>query len=676
MNLTKLFNKDFFIQNIKRSRSSIIFASIILPIFTILIMLLFTLDEYTTIVDFTTLNITNIFFMYIIPLIISISLFSFVYKKNSVDFMGSMPLSRKSIFTTNTIGGILLIIAIQVITALIVGLMSITISNLHIFGLMILESMLYFIVAYIFVFIVCNLAMSFSGNMFSTIAVTMLILFLIPFLLFVSRSNSFLGEFYYYNNNLDNSLDRITFYNQFNFTAPSYIFDTMVNGVEYSFNAISMAKMIVLSIIYLIIGYQLFKHKKYEMAGESFENDRVHLIVKFLTLTPFFAIAVEGDVLHHPIAFMIFFAFLAVYYFLFDVITRKRIKLSVSIASFIAFSAIMYTIFALVVPHLEVFSKKVISTDDIESIRITSIYNDIGVSFLTDLNITDKEFFNSLSDGPVVIADENIYYCGAELEVKTNKGDVIPARRSIVNVINKLVEKYGDKKYELDLSKYYITLNGCKLTKEEEENLRDSIAKDLNGITYKELYNLLKNDGEVYGLQISRYKNHQVESSLLNSSLMENTRETVVKILNRSAYKYIGDASFINLIYTPDFLEYVRKANPNVEFDIMTKYIGYDDYDAEYVGDDEPFNQATFGYDTLDLIHDTIRNVDKGMFRDYLYNHKDDIFDKDEPYYGLFFGANEHGFYSNDIEGFYKLFAHTFNEKMSENYGFKLSENV
>ena len=47
---------------------------------------------------------------FILPIIISICLFNYIYKKKSVDFINSMPISRKSIFITNTILGIIIII--------------------------------------------------------------------------------------------------------------------------------------------------------------------------------------------------------------------------------------------------------------------------------------------------------------------------------------------------------------------------------------------------------------------------------------------------------------------------------------------------------------------------------------------------------------------------------------
>ena len=107
MNLMKLFNFKFLMQNIKKSKALIILLTIVVPMFTS-IMLLSIDVNYA--LPFWELSIINIIGMYIIPIVLSMTLFNYVYKKNSVDFIGSMPLSRNTIFLTNTIGGIAIII--------------------------------------------------------------------------------------------------------------------------------------------------------------------------------------------------------------------------------------------------------------------------------------------------------------------------------------------------------------------------------------------------------------------------------------------------------------------------------------------------------------------------------------------------------------------------------------
>ena len=118
MNLTNLFNFNYLIQNIKKYKALIILLILLVPMFTS-IMLLSVESDSEYVISFAELSIVNIIFMYIMPIVLSMTLFNYVYKKNSVDFIGSMPLSRKTVFITNTIGGFAIIAIMQLITMII-----------------------------------------------------------------------------------------------------------------------------------------------------------------------------------------------------------------------------------------------------------------------------------------------------------------------------------------------------------------------------------------------------------------------------------------------------------------------------------------------------------------------------------------------------------------------------
>ena len=94
MNLTKLFNFDFLLQNLKKSRMILTIFLLVVPLFTTIILTTSSDKAY----NFFELSGINAVGMYIVPFIFSLCLFGYVYKKNSVDFMCSMPISRKSMF--------------------------------------------------------------------------------------------------------------------------------------------------------------------------------------------------------------------------------------------------------------------------------------------------------------------------------------------------------------------------------------------------------------------------------------------------------------------------------------------------------------------------------------------------------------------------------------------------
>ena len=68
MNLTQLFNFKFFLQNLKKSKASIIFVLLLLPVFTGITLMAFN-EENTYVLDFARASIFNIIFMYIVPII-------------------------------------------------------------------------------------------------------------------------------------------------------------------------------------------------------------------------------------------------------------------------------------------------------------------------------------------------------------------------------------------------------------------------------------------------------------------------------------------------------------------------------------------------------------------------------------------------------------------------------
>jgi ABC-type transport system involved in multi-copper enzyme maturation permease subunit len=661
---------QYFLQNIKKSRSGIIFSSIILPLFTILVVLLFG-SEGNGYMDFATLSVFQIFFMYIIPVVLSISLFSYVYKKSSADFIGSMPLSRKSIFVTNTIGGIVILAIIEVITMIVTFLASLLFGDLIVFGAMVWDVFIYFTVAYIFVFITCNLAMSFSGSALATIATTMVVLFFVPFLLFTARVTTSVNMI---NSNRDfnSETNELTVLEKFNFTAPSYIFDVIANDGVYEYNVPSMIKMLALSIAYFVIGLELFKRKKFEMAGESFENNVVHLVIKLLSLAPFFAIGVGVNLIEFPIAFIFFFAVVAVYYFLFDIITKKKINVGVSIATFIGSFAIMYVLFALIVPHLDELAKTRIKIDDIESIKIASLSSESDEGILTDLVVDDETLiYEMLSDFDNTYY-YNDHYQNANIIIRTKNGKNVPMYIWNIPNMKKIIEKYGDRTFSINLDNSKIALSGATLSREDKKTLRECIIKDLDQITYKELYSILRGDMALYNLTSYEYVNHEMNMAYYNSSAMENTFKKVVKIMNSSAYKYVSELDFMNMSDMKDFEDYVLKMNPIEELKIdISKAIKLENGEAiPELADEEEFEYTYI----VEPIMNGIRNIDKKTWREYLSEHKDDEFDIEKPYYTMWFVTSNHGFYSNDLEGLYKIFAKVFNEKVSDEYGYKLKE--
>ena len=162
MRLKNFFNKKYAFQNIKKSKGVLAFFLGIVPLlntFYLFSVLTSSMDP----LNLGELSFMTIIGVYIIPFVVSICLFGYIFKKKSVDFICSMPISRKTIFITNTITGILLLVGMLFINALLIELVGLVTSS-AIPLTMILDYLLVWIITYIFVFILFNVGISFAGN--------------------------------------------------------------------------------------------------------------------------------------------------------------------------------------------------------------------------------------------------------------------------------------------------------------------------------------------------------------------------------------------------------------------------------------------------------------------------------------------------------------------------------
>lgn len=182
MNLTKYFNFKYLLQNLKKSKGILTVLVLIIPVLTTLILISRNTNIYNTIIFEFELASINILGMYIIPFIISVILGGYIFKRKSVDFINSMPMNRRTIYFTNFIGGLLVIVAIQCLSLVTNLICARIFTQIFIPTAMIFDSFIVMLISYIFVYSACMLAQTVSGNVFTQIVVVALILFLVPFM--------------------------------------------------------------------------------------------------------------------------------------------------------------------------------------------------------------------------------------------------------------------------------------------------------------------------------------------------------------------------------------------------------------------------------------------------------------------------------------------------------------
>lgn len=349
MSSIKYWNPKFAIQNMKKSKGVLTLFLGMFPILNFLVLLLLFRESNST-VNLTTISILQFIGMYIIPFIVGISLFHYLFKRKSVDFIGSMPLSRKTIYVTNVITGLgLLALFILINTAFL--FFASMLANYALPFSMILDYFLIWLVTYFFVFSVSMIAISISGNVMTTIAVSMLLFFLVPFLhAFAKAGINQTGNFYIEcnhqaclpeNYSCDNieSCEKKERENQYQlhsermssyvYTMPYENFHQIIffNSDKTLFEVTAFGKMIVLGLGSLVLSFFLFSRRKLENTETSFKNYWVHSFVKGLTMIPFLTLIYEV-LIESEDSLLVFFVLLCIligYFFLYDIITRKGI---------------------------------------------------------------------------------------------------------------------------------------------------------------------------------------------------------------------------------------------------------------------------------------------------------------------------------------------------------------
>ncbi len=638
MNLINLFNFNYLKQNLKKSKGALAIFVGIIPIINILSLFMMNDNNYSNeIISLSNISIINFIGVFILPIVISICLFGYVFKKKSVDFVNSMPISRKSIFITNTIGGIAILVLMNLINAIFIYILSNTLPNLIIPIPMIIDYFILWTVAYVFVFTVSNIAVSVSGNMITSIAVSALILFLIPYIHFftcealipthnnqyilectnkecisneydsiypeyveLSKENKYMMTFGQKQYKVSYNIPANLILNVSNY---SYS-----NGSEKLYNTTSIIKTFILSLIYIVIGYFLFINRKMEVSETSFKNTTVHNIVKCLTMVPIlsFTYLIFKESYLDIISILILLVIIIAYYFIFDLITRRGINnFKLNIITLI----IYIPLFMLFMKGLDAITNvKTFNVNDIDSVNIDILSEDTINPIVSEVYIEDKNFINYLL--------KNSAYDSYEI-----KNNDIPYINVNFKINNKLLyTQISFQKEEYEYIKNYLSNN-------------DELKKTINKFEYKETYaikigNLVVNEEEVEelsslcdkyiqdeviisnlsGLRMNLYSytNHKLNNYEINT----NNKEIIQKIMEIEN-NYLKDNldllngygidinGIINDEYydildvnTKDLIDYVKK-------DIVNKINS--NYNYGYININDYLNGKSYRYYTNDV---------------------------------------------------------------------------
>ena len=427
-----LFNWNYFKENMKKSRGVLLLFALVIPIFTYLFMLLLNnvQDGQRVFPHLSDLSIPVLVGMYIIPFILSVTLFNFVFKKDSVDFINALPLKRETIYMTNILGGIGLFFVIFLITSLLMLVMSMFFNALVIPNAMYFHYFLTFFVAYSFVFITSSLALSLTGSRMVHVALVLIIMFIPGFVsdFYTSRVHNDMRDNYEYTSSCSTYDSKCDIYSMSNdlVVGKSYIFENgktlpykyisfvpraffgmNTNEITYQaelsnvYDVSSIVRMIILSIFYIALGLYAFINRHMEIAESTFKNENVHQVVKCLTLFPLClgAISIFNES-KELIALWIMLAVIVTIYVVYDLITRRNSgKFMKSLIYFLGLVLVTILMYMSISGLGKLESSKVIEKDEVASLGIvpnnyfSSSNYDNDLSAL-DYKVTNKDIIN------------------------------------------------------------------------------------------------------------------------------------------------------------------------------------------------------------------------------------------------------------------------------------------
>ena len=590
-----LFNKNFFIQNILKSKTIIAVLLGIIPILNAIMIITINQGSDVQFADLNEISILNILGLYVIPVVLAFCMLGYVFKKKSVDFINSMPLSRKEIYVTSVVGGIILIFLMQLLNAIILIIESTLFTNLIIPFNMILDYFIVWTISYIFVFLASILATCVSGNHVTMIIVTILILFTVPFI------HQYITTSFGYTKDIDVTYNTTQFYNNemyltriikdTNYTLPyGYISIFFRGSMINAFSIESILKMVGLSITYFFLGMYLFNKRKMEYNETSFKSINMHYIVKSITMLPICTLAMY--ILNESISITLILFLLGLiiaYNLVYDLILTRSIRsIKLGILYFIASVAVYAALYYGVINLNSKKEIRTINTNEIKGVAYyieeADYYKDSNGRF-SKIYLEDDEIINytiNLIKKDYLLEQKN-YENSIQVNIKLKNNNEYTTTlyfgnnkeyNNCVNYIlnnNKYIEEYKSIAYDdiklIEIGNVVIKDNHSFLTK-----LKETIEK--NSITN------IANSKNVENIILYAYVNHENVECKFPVTIDEDILKEYIDIANKDAINKLQSADYINVynicnLYNEDYEDFEKLLYNSYEFNLQNSVIKF-----------------------------------------------------------------------------------------------------
>ena len=549
MNLTKLFNFNFIKENIKKSIGILLFLFFIIPIVNIL-YLFNMLNQQIYVINLIDLSKMTYFASFIFPVVVAYILNSYLFKQNSLDFYLSKPINKRKLFFSNIFTGLFIIIVLLIINVIIFSLFNLT--NLSIPFSLLFDYFIYTFILYTFIYIVISLAISLCGNFITALIVSIILIWSFSTTLYVDKllSETYTETYIKFKG------DSNEYYMQHikNIEHPL----TLPSGfiLKREFNSGDIIKTILLSIIYVFVGYVLFKKRKMENIAVGLKNESLHYTVKTISFLPF-ALLNALFLKEKTIFTGLIITFAAIFYYLiYDLLTQK--KLYKPLKSTIIFTWTYIILSLCFYGIITTYNKKqVINCNELTT---TSAYSEYLNTKVTNFDLI-KNSLNNHNDTSELF---NI--------VNTPYQIIVPLSSNAFTGIHK-----DDL---TDYIKYLNTASYKDTSAAYYGNYKLNVNKlDLNNI---------KIDKNNYGIGIKLYiyKNHKYQILTIPGNVNKKTMNYITTFLNENFLSYNDSFREISMLdgdkNLTTLLEYVSQKDANGLKNYLEKH--YDDeYNNDYI---------------------------------------------------------------------------------------------
>lgn len=321
-------NFRFLKENIKNSRSIIIFLLSVVPLLNLLMFFNLVSNDTYHVVTFKELETITYTFSFIFSIILAYSLNNYLFKNKSADFYLSKPISRKKLYFSNVFTGIILIIVSLLINIFLILVIKVS-TGLLIPNKLLFDYFIYNFCLYLFNYALITLAIYMSPNFVVAIIMFFVLLFSYPSIMLIDKGytelyteryvevdtcNTALSACQKDGNRYKVSLNYEKKVNTALTLPASYVLKNEPAMKDF-------AKTILLSIICVIMGSITFKKRKIEN-NINITNEFIHYLLKTITIIPLtiiMAYAVQTKHLYVLILFLIS----VVYYLVYDIFTKK-----------------------------------------------------------------------------------------------------------------------------------------------------------------------------------------------------------------------------------------------------------------------------------------------------------------------------------------------------------------